>query len=87
MKILEELWGSGISDSKCSYYLSNELIAATKNAADAEKELCEVLNEDARHAFAEYQECQQELIVLTDKSTFAKGFCMGAKIMMEILEK
>jgi hypothetical protein len=39
MKILEELRSSGISDSRRTYYLSNELIAATKNAADDHEQM------------------------------------------------
>ena len=40
-----------------------------------------------KEAFEEYQVCQQELMLLTDKATFARGFQLGARLMLEIIEE
>ena len=55
--------------------------------AAAEKALGQLLDSKDTVAFEEYQVCQQELMLLTDKATFARGFQLGARLMLEIIEE
>ena len=87
MTILEELWSGTLSAGGKNYYLGEDIKEATAKAAAAEKALGQLLDGKGKEAFEEYQVCQQELMLLTDKATFARGFPLGARLMLEIIEK
>ena len=87
MTILEELWSGTLSAGVKNYYLGEDIKEATAKAAAAEKALGQLLDGKGKEAFEEYQVCQQELMLLTDKATFARGFQLGARLMLEIIEK
>ena len=86
MTILEELWSSTLSAGGKNYYLDEDIKEATAKAAAAEKALGQLLDDKGTAAFEEYQVCQQELMLLTDKATFVRGFQLGARLMLEIIE-
>ena len=87
MTILEELWSGTLSAGVKNYYLGEDIKEATEKVATAEKALGRLLDSKDTAAFEEYQVCQQELMLLTDKATFARGFQLGARLMLEIIEK
>ena len=87
MTILEELWSGTLSAGGKNYYLGEDIMEATAKTAVAEKALSQLLDGKGTVAFEEYQVCQQELMLLTDKATFARGFQLGARLMLEIIEE
>ncbi len=87
MSILDELWSMDIAPAKKGYYTSREFISATEKVAEAEASFTELLSEEVKEAFDEYQLCQQDYMLLTDQVTFKKGFRLGAQIMLEILQE
>lgn len=87
MTILEELWSGTLSAGGKNYYLGEDIKEATTKAAAAEKALGQLLDGKGKAAFEKYQVCQQELMLLTDKATFARGFQLGARLMLEIMEE
>ena len=70
-----------------NYCLGEDIKEATTKAAATENALGQLLDGKGKEAFEEYQVCQQELMLLTDKATFARGFQLGARLMLEIIEK
>ena len=87
MTILEELWSGTLSAGGKNYYLGEDIKEATTKAAATENALGQLLDSRGKAAFEEYQVCQQELILLIDKATFVRGFQLGARLMLEIIEE
>lgn len=87
MSILDELWMMDIAPAGKGYYTSREFIKATKEAEEMETSFAELLSGEAKAAFEEYQLCQQDYMLLTDRVTFKKAFRLGARLMLEILQE
>ena len=87
MTILEELWSGTLSAGGKNDYLGEDIKEATEKVATAEKALGRLLDSKDTVAFEEYQVCQQELMLLIDKATFTRGFQLGARLMLEIIEE
>lgn len=52
-----------------------------------QKTLREILSEEGGAVLASYDDAQIKLQDLAERSAFTQGFCLGAKIMLDVLEE
>lgn len=83
MEIIKELYYGNIEpfekDSECAEDL--------KKLIQAYETICQKLSEEDQEALNKYIELNSELADKTECKMFVQGFCLGAKFMLEILEK
>ena len=85
MKILEELWYGNISprgevvrDPRAAHIVS---LVSRNDAA-----LREMLSDEQLVRYEKLRDCQDELADLMERNAFIDGFCLAAKIMIEVME-
>ena len=85
MKILEELWygnisprGEVIRDPGIAHIVS--LVARNDTV------LREMLSGEQLERYEKLRDCQDELADLMERGAFIDGFCLAAKIMIEVME-
>ena len=44
-----------------------------------------MLNEKQKSVLEKYSDCLTELSFINEKEIFVEGFCLGAKIMLEVM--
>ena len=85
MNILEELWYGRINPSQRTQpddKLASEL---TEQIVEKEDELSPLLSDEAREILYQMREKQLDLSVANEKTAFITGFCLGARIMLEVM--
>ena len=82
MQVLEDLYMGDIHPSECSLKKGSQYSRALNEVVTAGDALLDTLTEEM---FEVYMTAQREVNVLTDCETFIYAFCLGAKIMMDVL--
>ena len=83
--ILEELWRGNIHPYERVGGLSEEEKELTGYISRHYEELESVLNEKQKSVLEKYSDCLTELSFINEKEIFVEGFCLGAKIMLEVM--
>ena len=86
MKILEELWYGNVRPSQRATAPSSKEAELIGLLSRNEQELLPLLSDQARKAYDKLRENQEEMNCLNESEAFQKGFHIGAKIMMEVME-
>lgn len=85
MQVLEDLYMGDIHPSECSLKKGSQYSRALNEVVTAGDALIDTLTEKQKEQFEAYMTAQREVNVLTDCETFIYAFCLGAKIMMDVL--
>ncbi len=51
------------------------------------EKLIATLNNEQKEIFEKFNDCQTEISYLEDKELFAYAFCLGARIMLEVMQQ
>lgn len=86
MKILEELWYGNIRPNERRTTPTSREAELIGLLARNEQELLPLLSEQARKVYDKLKENQEEMNCLNESEAFQKGFHLGAKMMVEVME-
>ena len=87
MSILEELWYGRINPSQRTQpddKLASEL---TDQIVEKEDELAPLLSDEANEILEQMREKQFDLSTANERKAFISGFRLGARIMLEVMDK
>ena len=86
MKILEELWYGNVRPNDRTTVPGSKEAELIGLLARNEQELLPLLSEQARKAYDKLRDNQAELNCLNESEAFQRGFHIGAKMMVEVME-
>ena len=85
MKIFEELWYGRINPSQQTKPDDKFASELTDQIVEKEDELAPLLSDEAKEILDQMREKQLDLSVANEKKAFISGFCLGARIMLEVM--
>jgi len=86
-KILSELYQGNLNPVAKSVVQGSDYQKAMQKISALEEKLMEQLNDEQRKLLQEYISEQMKLNTISGEERFTDGFRMGAKMILEILEK
>ena len=87
MKILEELWYNGLRPSEIKRETNIQYSKQLNIIEENREKLCSTLSEEEREIFEKILGSQAELSCMDNCEIFSIGFRMGARMMLEVLDK
>ena len=84
MKILEELWYGRINPNQQTQPDDKSSSELTEQIVEKEDELAALLSDEAKEILDQMREKQLDLSVVNEKKAFISGFCIGARIILEV---
>ena len=86
MKALYELWYGNLDHRDKPIRRGSRYDKTLRLVAENQEALTETLSESQMALFMRYEEMANEFIDLREREAFANGFCLAAKIMMDVME-
>lgn len=87
MDILEDLYyGNLFPHEKCAK-LDDEVKALLKLLNRNEEKLTAALTEAQKETFEKYKDCNREISEISERETFLNGFRLGARIIIDVVNK
>ena len=87
MNILEDLYyGNIVPNEKCAR-LDDEVKGLLKLLNRNEEKLTATLSEEQKETFEKYKDCNQEISEIGERNAFLNGFRLGARIIIEVVNK
>lgn len=86
MRILEELWYGNIAPSERSVEKGSPMWELGCLIVRNEEELAPLLSEKAKEVLEKLMDNQTELHSIRECEVFVRGFRLGARIMLEVLD-
>ena len=87
MRILEEFWYGNIEPTEYVRYPRTEYEKLQELICRYEDKLKASMTDEQKDRFDRYQNCTRELQTMTECLIFQNGFKLGARIMLEVMEK
>ena len=85
--ILEELWFGNVCPDVMMGKMSEEEKELVKYITAHHEKLNSILNDEQKKVFEKYVDCQEKYSFHSDKEIFIYGFCLGARIMLEVMRE
>ena len=85
MLFLKDFW-CGISPGEGRYHTKEEYQKAYRLMESVEDQLKERLSPEEWALFTQYQDAEGKAGDIEDTDIFIEGFCMGARMMLDVLE-
>ena len=85
--ILEELWFGNVCPDVMMGKMSEEEKELAEYITAHHKKLNSILSDEQKKVFEKYVDCQEEYSFHNDKEIFIYGFCLGARIMLEVMRE
>ena len=85
--ILEELWFGNICPDVMMGKMSAEAKELAEYIAVHHEKLNSILSDEQKNVFEKFVDCQEEYSFYSDKQIFTYGFCLGARIVFEVMSK
>ena len=86
MNTLYELWYGNLDHRDKSIRRGSPYDNALKLVAANQEALTETLSEAQMKLFMRYEEVSNEFVDLREREAFAQGFCLAAKIMIDVMK-
>ena len=87
MNILEEFWYGNIEPTEYDTSPSEEYKGILRLISQNEDKLMATMTDTQTDLFSRYQDCVREYQAMAECLLFQNSFCLGAKIMLEVMEK
>ena len=84
--ILEELRLVNLSQETMRGTMSKEEMELAGYIARHYEKLTATLNDEQKEIFEKFNDCQTEISYIEDKELFAQAFCLGARIVLEVMQ-
>ena len=87
MDTLEDLYyGNLFPQEKCAK-LDDEVKELLKLLNRNEEKLTATLSEDQKETFEKYKDCNREISEISEREIFLNGFRLGARIIIDVVNK
>ena len=86
MKILNELWNGDVLPREKSFHNDPEYRKSAHDLLELDKRLRRALSPEQTEILDEMQNAECELSALTQRDMFYYAFCMGAGLILDVLE-
>ena len=86
MKILEDLWYGNIDPQGRPIKKGSEVERALSLVVKHDDALCQMLTDEQKEQYEKLHDVQNKLSCLLEQEAFAEGFCLAAKIMIEVMD-
>lgn len=83
--MLRELWNGNIAPVDKPVEPGSKYASLIDRLIEQEEWVRELLQDDAKRAFERYCDNQYDLAAVCAEDGFVDGFCLGARMMMEVL--
>lgn len=87
MSILEEFWYGNIEPSEYDTTPSKEYKETLKLISRNEEKLQATMTDAQKELFSRYMDCVREFQTMAECLLFQSSFRLGARIMLEVMEK
>ena len=85
MKILEEFYYGNIDPSVRSIRPNDEFAKLLALANKNSDKLIATLSEEQKEIFERFTECSSEMNCIGEREAFIRGYCLGARMMVEVM--
>ena len=85
--ILHELYYGNINPNEKSFKRDSEYSRIIKGLSDSEEKLLKLLTGTEKELFATFSKAQVNLNEISVADVFIDGFCLGARIVVEVMLK
>lgn len=85
MSIIEDLWHGNIAPNERFFEKDSEYAAALHEVLQHSKDLRDRLNDEDAEILEKLTECTNEMCGIGERGAFVRGFTLGARIIMEVL--
>lgn len=86
MTIIEQLWHGQLHPAEITKPLDPQYTELLDTAHKAEKKLLPLLTDEGKELYHKLSQARSELYSMDEYDIFTKGFQMGARLMLEIME-
>ena len=87
MNVLEEFWYGSIEPTEYDTIQSKEYKELLQLISQNEERLLATMTDTQKELFSRYSDCVREHQAMAECMLFQNSFCLGAKIMLEIMAK
>lgn len=87
MKVLEEFWYGNLDPAEYDANTSKEYKEILQLISRNEEKLLATMTEEQKELFSRYTDCVREHQAMAECLLFQNSFCLGAKTMVEVMEK
>ena len=85
MNILEELWYGNVSSCEMDFKRGSKYSELLSYIVRHEEDLQKRLNDEEKEIFEKFTECTNEMYGIADREAFARGFALGTRIIIEVM--
>ena len=85
MNIIEELWYGNISPCERDFKKGSKYSELLGYIVRHEEDLKKRLNDEEIEILEKFTECTNEMYGIAERESFARGFVLGAKIIIEVM--
>lgn len=86
MNVLEEFWYGNLDPAEYDASPSEEYKELIRLINRNEEKLLATLTDAQKDLFSRYQDCVREFQAMAECLLFQNSFCLGARMMLEIME-
>ena len=85
MNILEELWYGNISPCEMDFKRGSKYFELLSYIVRHEEDLQKRMNDEEKEILEKFSECTNEMYGIAKREAFARGFVLGARIIIEVM--
>ena len=85
MNILEELWYGNISPCEMDFKRGSKYSELLSYIVRHEEDLQKRLNDEEKEILEKFTECMGEMCGIAEREAFVRGFTLGARIIIEVM--
>ena len=85
MRILDELWYGNIAPCEMDLKKGSACTELLGYIVRHEEDLKKRLNDEEKEIFEKFTECQSEMYSIAEREAFVRGFTLGARIIIQIM--
>ena len=85
MNIIEELWYGNISPCERDFKKGSEYFELLGYIVRHEEDLQKRLNDEEKDILDKFTECTNEMYGIAEREAFARGFVIGVRIIIEVM--
>jgi len=85
MNIIEELWYGNISPCERDFKKGSKYSELLGYIVRHEEDLKKRLNDEEIEILEKFTECNNEMYGIAEREAFARGFVLGARIIIEVM--
>ena len=85
MSIIEELWYGNISPCEMDFKRGSKYSELLSYIVRHEEDLQKRLNDEEKEILEKFTECMGEMCSIAEREAFVRGFTLGARIIIEVM--